>query len=87
MVTSQTAFEVDLCFRMVLSVYHHGATFEGLADEYNDRHCKGLLTFFNPFVIYNSIDYTSVDLQRLKMNRLRTADAFFLFSFLDLNER
>ena len=86
-VSSQTAFEVDLCFRMVLSVYHHSATFEGLADEYNDRHCKGLLFSFTRFAINNCSDYTSVDLQRLKMNRLRVADAFYLYSFLDLNER
>ena len=86
-VSSQTAFEVDLCFRMVLSVYHHSATFEGLADEYNDRHCKGLLFSFTKFAINNCSDYTSVDLQRLKMNRLRVADAFYLYSFLDLNER
>ena len=39
-VSRVTAFEVDFLFRMVLKVYHHNATWEGLADEYNDLHSK-----------------------------------------------
>ena len=42
-ISSQTAFDVDFCFRMVMATYHHAATFEGLADEFNDLHCKGIL--------------------------------------------
>ena len=42
-ISNQTAFDVDFCFRMVMSTYHHAATFEGLADEFNDLHCKGVL--------------------------------------------
>ena len=34
-----------------------------------------------------AIDYDQVDEQRTKINRQRVADAFFLYSFLDLNER
>ena len=44
-ISNQTAFDVDFCFRMVMSTYHHAATFEGLADEFNDLHCKGILFF------------------------------------------
>ena len=32
-------------------------------------------------------DYDSVDDQRLKLNNLRVADAFYTFTFLELNER
>ena len=41
-VSSQTCFDVDFCFRLVMSTFHHAATFEGLADEFNDLHCKGV---------------------------------------------
>ena len=40
-ITNQTAADVNFCFRMVLAVYYHAATFEGLADEFNDTHSKG----------------------------------------------
>lgn len=63
-VSNVTAFDVDFCFRQ--------DTFEGLADEFNDIHCK---------------DYDSVDEQRLKLNNQRVADAFYAFTFLELNER
>ena len=47
-ISNVTAFEVDLCFRLVMSVYHHNATWEGLADEFNDIHCKGKFDFHKP---------------------------------------
>ena len=49
-ITSQTAADVDFCYRMVLAVYYHAATFEGIADEFNDTHCKGIFdgTAFRP---------------------------------------
>ena len=103
-ITSQTGFDVDFCFRMVMSTYHHAATFEGLADEFNDLHCKGILfktqsallviNYSNNMSI-NMIsdkkmfckDYETVDEARLKINQQRVADAFFTFTFLELNER
>ena len=33
------------------------------------------------------LDYESVDEQRLKINQQRVAEIFFLFTFLELNER
>ena len=85
-VSRETAFDIVFCRKMILAVYHHGATFEGLADEFNDEHCKGI----SFWICHNksfAIDYDQVDEQRTKINRQRVADAFFLYSFLDLNER
>ena len=42
-VSRETAFDIVFCRKMILAVYHHGATFEGLADEFNDEHCKGII--------------------------------------------
>ena len=95
-----TGFDVDFCFRMIMSTYHHAATFEGLADEFNDLHCKGISfailcnypdhvgsssTFKSTYFV--CADYESVDDQRLKINKQRVADALNTFTFLELNER
>ena len=45
-VSRETAFDIVFCRKMILAVYHHGATFEGLADEFNDEHCKGFHFFW-----------------------------------------
>ena len=67
-----TAFEVDFLFRMVLKVYHHNATWEGLADEYNDLHSK---------------DYENIDEMRWKIDAQRISDGFLTYTFLELNQR
>ena len=78
---------------MVLAVYYHAATFEGLADEFNDTHSKGqdyiwvILHTTNDNTSKQMIDYESVDDERLKINQQRIADIFFTFTFLELNER
>ena len=85
-VSRETAFDIVFCRKMILAVYHHGATFEGLADEFNDEHCTGF-QFFELPIMYHCLDYDQVDDQRTKINRQRVADAFFTYAFLDLNER
>ena len=57
---------------MVLKVYHHNATWEGLADEYNDLHSK---------------DYENIDEMRWKIDAQRISDGFLTYTFLELNQR
>ena len=44
-VSRDTSFDLSFMFSMVLRIYHHNASFESLAEEYNNFNNSGRSTF------------------------------------------
>ena len=70
---SQTAFAVDYLWDCLLQIVFSNATFESLANVYNNLHFVNL-----PM---------DVMLRRVEVHRKRIAEAIFLFAYLDLGQR
>ena len=71
--SSQTAFAVDYLWDCLLQIVFSNATFESLANVYNNLHFVNL-----PM---------DVMLRRVEVHRKRIAEAIFLFAYLELGQR
>ena len=71
--SNQTAFSVDLLWEFLLQQVFSNASFESLAQVYNNMHFVNLPT--------------DVMLRREEIHRKRIADAVILFGFLELGQR
>ena len=53
-VSRKTAFDIDYLYETSLSIYHHKATFQGIAEAFNDAHNIGKCIFLQTLL---SLDF------------------------------